>query len=361
VEVLGWSRQDLQAWQAWAADQRSLHLQVFHAPWLKGQESQSPSDAVADLRATERREPLLGEVVVQDDRVRFQPRYPMRAGEAYVVVVRAANAASPVYQRLFLPPAKDTRDARPVTVVAGIFPSSSRLPTNLLKFYLSFSNPMSQGDVYRWIRLERIQTARAPGQRVELPFLEVAEELWDREGQRLTLLMDPARVKQGLVPREEDGPILEEGHRYRLTIDAQWPDGRGRPLARDYVKEFLAIGEDRRQPDLATWMADFRDDQIHVTTGESLDFALLSRCLSVQDAQGNQIAGNIRLQDQESHWVFTPTPPGLMRGRYSVRIDPVLEDLAGNSFERPFEVGPQQSIPASRVGEWKLPVIVPHK
>ena len=34
----------------------------------------------------------------------------------------------------------------------------------------------------------------------------------------------------GLVPREEDGPILEEGRRYTFEVDAAWEDLEGRPI-----------------------------------------------------------------------------------------------------------------------------------
>ena len=50
---------------------------------------------------------------------------------------------------LFLP--KPVR--KPTTVVAQVYPTANHLPENLLKFYLHFSAPMSQGDCYRHIKL----------------------------------------------------------------------------------------------------------------------------------------------------------------------------------------------------------------
>ena len=104
------------------------------------------------------------------------------------------------------------RERRP-TVVEAIYPSSDVLPENQLKFYIHFSAPMSRGDSYRHIRL-----LDAKGKPVEAPFLELAEELWDDSGRRLTLLLDPGRVKRDLKPHKEVGRAIVDGGRYTLVI-----------------------------------------------------------------------------------------------------------------------------------------------
>src|SRR5690606_22998765 len=114
--------------------------------------------------------------------------------------------------------------------------------------YVAFSAPMSRGQAYRHIRL-----VRDDGQVVQGALLEIAEELWDRTGTRLTLLLDPGRVKRGLKPREEDGPILEEGRSYKLIIDASWPDAAGNDLKARYSKSFKVAAPDDDPPDTATW------------------------------------------------------------------------------------------------------------
>jgi hypothetical protein len=95
-----------------------------------------------------------------------------------------------------------------------VYPTSSKLPENHLRFYVHFSAPMSRGEAYEHLRL-----LRKNGEPVYLPFLEIGEELWDKSGMRLTLLFDPGRVKRGLKPREENGPVLEEGEEYTLVIE----------------------------------------------------------------------------------------------------------------------------------------------
>mgnify|MGYP003346898067 CR=1 FL=1 len=81
---------------------------------------------------------------------------------------------------------------RATTLVTQIYPSADVLPENTLKFYVHFSAPMSRGHSYDHIRL--LDEANRP---VELAFLELAEELWSPDMLRLTLLMDPGRIKRG--------------------------------------------------------------------------------------------------------------------------------------------------------------------
>jgi hypothetical protein len=64
----------------------------------------------------------------------------------------------------------------PTTVVSQVYPTAEVLPENLLKFYVHFSAPMSSGHIYDHIRLIGDST----GKEVELPFLEIDEELWTR-------------------------------------------------------------------------------------------------------------------------------------------------------------------------------------
>jgi len=122
------------------------------------------------------------------------------------------------------------------------------LPQNLLKFYLHFSAPMSRGHIY-----DHIHLLDQNGQAVELPFLEIDEELWNPEMTRLTLFIDPGRIKRGVQPLEEIGPALEAGKSYTLEIDAAWRDNAGLPLRENFRKSFRVAAPDREPPAPATW------------------------------------------------------------------------------------------------------------
>jgi hypothetical protein len=186
------------------------------------------------------------------------------------------------------------------------------------------------------------------GQAVELPFLRLGEELWDPSGTRLTLLIDPGRIKRGLKPREENGPVLEAGRSYTLVIDPGWPDAEGDPLAREFRKEFRAEAPDEIQPDPKTWTIDRPSAStrkpIAITFPEPLDRALIESGLTLVDGKGEPVAGSLKIGANETRWEFTPEIPWAA-GDYRLLVDADLEDLAGNSILRPFEVDVQRDTP----------------
>jgi hypothetical protein len=221
-------------------------------------------------------------------------------------------------------------------VVEHVYPSKDTLPENQLKFYLHFSAPMSRGEAYRHVRL-----LDAHGKAIDLPFLELDEELWDGAGKRFTLFFDPGRIKRGLKPREEVGPALEEGKRYTLVIDRAWPDAEGEALKQPYRKSFRVGPPDDNPPDPTTWKlrppAPGTRAPLVVTFPKPLDHALLHRLIWVTDSQGRKVPGTPAVADEETRWRFTPLQTWAA-GTYHLVIDTRLEDLAGNTIGRPFEV-----------------------
>ena len=281
--------------------------------------------------------PILGTYRIEGSELIFQPRFPLEPGLAYRAVFSSDGAAditsSQTRTASFLVPKPDIA---PSTRLQQVFPSIDVLPENQLKLYLHFSAPMSRGEAYGWIRL-----LDETGQPVVLPFLELDEELWDREGKRLTLLFDPGRIKRGVRPLEEVGPAIEAGKRYTLEIDPSWRDAEGRPLIERHEKSFSVSGPDRESPGIQSWHLAPPDagntDPLVVEFPEPMDHALLLRTLEVVDSRGNRIAGSIHIDRRETRWQFTPQRPWTA-GDYLLEIDTTLEDLAGNRVNRLFEV-----------------------
>jgi hypothetical protein len=277
--------------------------------------------------------PILGGVTRDGDALVFTPRFPFEPGIRYRAVY-GEPGQPPLVERLEL--ARRGAPVGPQTRLERIDPTPDVLPENLLKVYLYFSAPMSRGEAYRRIRL-----LDAQGQPVELPFLEIDQELWDRDGRRLTLLFDPGRVKRALVPHEEAGSPLREGAAYTLSVDRGWPDARGRALASDGRKSFRVGPPDHRPPRTKEWRvvpprAGTRNALV-VSFPEALDRALLERVIEVLDRYGAPVSGSVAVDDGETRWRFTPDSEW-MAGRHVLRAATILEDLAGNSLGRPFEV-----------------------
>lgn len=283
--------------------------------------------------------PVVGSLAVERYAIRFTPRYPLEPGVRYRAVFDRGKLTGKPGTSPDVVSAEFSLEAKPVessTVVAKIYPTADVLPENQLKFYLHFSAPMSRGEAYRHVHL--VDDA---GREVEAPFLELGEELWDGDFRRFTLLCDPGRVKRGLKPREELGPVLREGHRYTLVVDAHWRDAARAPLAAGARKTFSVGPPDDVPVDPARWkLAAPRAGgalPLVVRFGEPLDRALVERVLWVAAPSGQKIPGTIRTSDHESAWHFTPKRPW-RAGSYRLVAETTLEDLAGNSIGRPFEV-----------------------
>jgi hypothetical protein len=280
---------------------------------------------------------MLGTVRLEGTVLRFWPRFPLVKGLRYRVTFNpaalpGAAGGKPVEAVLSLPKA----GRKPTGVVAAVYPSGDRLPENLLKFYLHFSAPMRQGDSYQHVRL-----LDAKGKEVADPFLELGQELWDPSGTRFTLYFDPGRVKRGLKPREEVGPVLEEGKRYTLVVERTWRDAEGTPLKADFRKTFTATAPDDNSPDPKTWKikppAAGTRDALRVTFPKSLDHALLQRLVWVVGPDGKKVAGKVAVTKQETAWSLAPEKPW-QAGAYQLIADTRLADVVGNSIGGPFEV-----------------------
>jgi len=272
--------------------------------------------------------PVAGTWTVEGKTARFRPRFPLEPGLRHRVSVADASTD------LTIPDGE--RAVRPSTRVTRAEPTAAVLPENLLKFYLHFTAPMARGRAYRHVAI-----LDASGQPLALPFLEIGEELWDPTGTRLTLLLDPGRIKRGLRPRDEDGPILETGRSYTLVVAPAWPDASGRPLASSFRKAFRAGPADAKPPDPAAWtIAPPRVgtvETLNITSPEPLDAAIWSRALAIAGPDGRPVLGSASIEADGTRWRFVPAAPW-SPGRHAIAISSDLEDLAGNAVGRPFEV-----------------------
>ena len=283
--------------------------------------------------------PMTGEYRVVGATLRFTPPFPLDAGLRYRASFRpgvlpdAAADSQPQLSDTFQVNAPATT---PTTVVSEVHPGATLLPENLLKFYIHFSAPMRRGHIYDYIRLQDDH-----GKSVELPFLEIDEELWDPEMKRLTLFLDPGRIKRGVRPLEEVGPSLIAGRSYTLVIDRHWQDAAGNSLRSDFKNRFHIGPPDRVSPAPATWKISApRRNTRHplvVQFNEPLDSAILRRVLRVLDDRGNPVAGTVALGAEDRRWSLTPSNPWL-RGTYLLLVPTAIEDLAGNNVDKPFDV-----------------------
>jgi hypothetical protein len=283
-----------------------------------------PSDLVD---AGEAAQPTAGHFEAGDTDTLFVPRFPFVAGVRYSLLVDGSEAGA------ILRPA-DTRP--PVAEVVAIHPSAAELPFNQLKFYISFSHPMSEGFATGAVRVRRTDT----GETLEDVFLSMPPELWDARRTRLTMLLDPGRIKRGLVPHEEAGYPLSDGMPIELVVESTFRDAEGRTLRAPAVRTYQVGPAVRARVDPDLWAierpAAGSSEPLTVRFDRPLDRALLEHCLRVSDPTGASVAGTISIGPSECSWHFEPAEPW-RDGTYAIGVDAHLEDLAGNSIRRVFD------------------------
>jgi hypothetical protein len=289
--------------------------------------------------------PIAGDWSVSGAALRFEPLFPLVPGGKYRVLLDlgAIPGAKQKGDKFSLSVVVPKPPPGPRVQVLSVYPSANRLPENTLRLYIHFSGQVVHGDVY-----SRFKLVRDDGKEIKHPFVELDEELWTPDGLRLTLLFDPGRVKRGLAPREEQGPILEEGRSYTLAIDSSWPDAEGRPLLATFKKSFSATAPD----DEPVWPNQWKliapragsDSPLLVRLSKPLDHALLSRMLWVTDANGKDVEGTLTVGGGERVVSFAPKKPWA-KGDYKLMIHEALEDVCGNSVGVPFEVDVFKPIP----------------
>jgi hypothetical protein len=295
--------------------------------------------------------PILGSYEISQGVLVFKPRFPLDPGLTYQATFSLPGEQGSLRYTVPKPVIKLT------TSVDHVYPSINVLPENQLKFYIHFTAPMSRGEGRK-----RIHLIEEGSGEVKLPFLELDEELWDREQRRLTVLFDPGRIKRGVTPNVEVGLPLKAGKRYKLLIDKEWPDAKGLPLTAAFTKEFTAAEADRTPLDPKQWKVlapkSGGSDKLAIEFPEPLDAALLLRFIDVLAPDGKPIRGKVSLENQEQRWTFESDRPW-QPGKYAIEVLSTLEDLAGNKVGVAFDVDRFEQVERKVVSESvTLPLVI---
>lgn len=229
--------------------------------------------------------------------------------------------------RVVVPGADPERRA----VVESIDPGAPEVPANLLRFAVTFSVPMEDGSAAGHLHLLDESGAELPGTVLETP------ELWSRDRRRLTVLLEPGRVKRGLQPNAQAGAPMHDGGEVTLVVDSAVRDADGAFLVEEARRTFRVGPAVRARVDPARWQVAWPEEasgRLIIAFDRPLDRALVQRCLRVIDADGGRVTGAVSLDPETTVWTFTPAP-GAFVGE--LHVDTRLEDLAGNSVRRVFD------------------------
>ncbi|MDG1517452.1 MAG: hypothetical protein P8Q42_05450 [Flavobacteriales bacterium] len=222
--------------------------------------------------------------------------------------------------------------------VVAIYPSADSIPVNVTRFYIEFSKPMQEMNILKHVKLTNNK-----GENISGVFFENQYELWDNDRKKVTLLVDPGRVKKGLYARNNLGRAFDEGLNYTLTVDSFLLDFDNHNLVASFSKSFVATKEDTIPPKVELWKysipkCNTREPFI-INFNDKLDHILAKSFLAVTFNK-EKIEGNIELNNNEQQWVFTPDKEW-KSGDYKIFINKRLEDIATNSMNQLFDHKPE--------------------
>jgi hypothetical protein len=259
----------------------------------------------------------------------FTPRLTAVAGTVYSVVARRDAAESwQELARVQVPRASTTR----TTVVQSIDPGGELIPANLLRLAVTFSAKMEEGSARGCIHLRHSSGEDVPG-----ALFSMTPEFWDRDCRRLTVLLEPGRIKRGLRPNLVTGPPLVAGSTVTLVVDPDVRDFSGIELAEGAHRRYRVGPDVRTRVDPALWHVQWPipgHDDLVVRFDRPLDRALVRRYLTLVDGHGHPVPGHATLNMDASVWTFSPSS---RVGDSYLHVDTRIEDLAGNSVRRVFD------------------------
>jgi hypothetical protein len=269
---------------------------------------------------------MAGELVRDGADTCFVPRFAFVEGTAYTVLIDGVEAAALVRPR---------PDRRATKGVLDIGPTAAEVPRNLLRIYVWFSARMSEGYAARHVRLVDDADEEMVG-----ALLPTEHELWDAERHRLTVLLDPARIKRGLAPQRQAGYPLRRGRSFRIVIDDGFRDASGSSLRAPGGRRYEVGPDERRLVRPEGWTvtppSSGTVEPLEITFDRPLDHGLLARCLQVVGPDGRRVNGDPATGAEERSWRLVPPSPWAP-GAHKLVVDHILEDLAGNSVSRVFD------------------------
>ncbi len=313
VEGINWSGDE---WKALAHDPQNMgvkYLQVYVGKHPSGHQQSA----------------MWGKYAVSEHTIRFKPRFPFELDQDYYYQFEHRQHKSQGSFRV--------ADRYPVTRpwLLSVEPQLPVVPANILRFYLHFSTPMRRDTPYQYIHLIDQQ-----GDTVKQAFFPADPPLWDRSGKRLTLLFDPGRIKSGLDSHEAWGLALKINQKYNLVVEGKFSSYLGQTLDSPASHSFVVGPLDVQSPQIKNWKISAPQahsrDSLMITFDEPIDQAQAMRWIQVQQSQDKTIKGKVHFSD-EGNWVFKPDLHWEVQP-YVIMVNNQLEDLAGNSLRKPFEM-----------------------
>lgn len=200
-----------------------------------------------------------------------------------------------------------------------ISPQARVLPANTLRFYIHFPRSAEAhfDRDHLWLLNEEEQVVRDP-------FLVLSQELWSVDGHRLTVLMEPGRIKRGLGTDPSHEPALVVGRTYSLVFTALGQTARHTFRVSDPV---LKAVDETHWRLVSPTMGSLEPAVVHFD--RVMDAALCEDEIAVLTPSGEVIQTRMSLAPDGTAARLTPNHPW-RAGKHSLVVSERLEDVCGN-------------------------------
>lgn len=219
--------------------------------------------------------------------------------------------------------------------IVTVYPTTDSIPVNILRFYIRFSQPMQEVGILKHVQLKDSESVNITG-----VFFDNDYELWNKDRTEVTLIVDPGRVKTGLLAHNKMGWAFDEWKTYTLTIDSLLIDFNDRHLSKTYRKKIVAIPANSVAPDINNWQISIptknTQDTLMLDFTTPIDHISASTFIRVKDAEGHIVKGDVSLGEKERTWLFKPSLKW-KQGNYTIEINSDLEDIVANSLRGVFD------------------------
>jgi hypothetical protein len=200
-----------------------------------------------------------------------------------------------------------------------ISPQAKVLPANTLRFYIHFPRP---GEAH--FDRDQLRLLNEEEQVVRDPFLVLSQELWSPDGRRLTVLIEPGRIKRGIGADPSHDPALVVGRTYSLVVTALGQTARHTFRVSDPVLEAI----DERGWRLVPPAAGSRDPAV-VHFDRVMDAALCKDQIAVLTPSGEPVQTRVSLAPDGTALQLIPSHPW-SAGEHRLFVSERLEDVCGN-------------------------------
>jgi len=222
-----------------------------------------------------------------------------------------------------------------------IYPFSTSLPGNILRFHFLFDEPVLSGDAASALRF-----TTADGKELHQIFLESPTELWNQDRTLLTVYLNPARIKQPLSAFRKNGPHFLPGDQITLNIDQRFRNNEGKLISDSYTYSFTVEKPVRGRPSPRQWKISTPEAgsraMLMINFPVSMDLFTLKYGLNL--VKGGQPMEGVIFQSRDGKaWGFRPDTPW-QKVAYQIIVDRRIEDVCGNTLSGAFEW-----IPSDRV------------